>query len=132
MYNHLLYLLYWLINSLVIYAIGLNFSDSVVLGSYRLLPIEAAIYSGFWLTFFVWAMWDFIFSRGVKLEPAPLGFLYFFFVNSLGVWIISRYGAYTGLGIVNFGWAFLVGAVADLFQRVTWKLVVERNKVSTF
>lgn len=128
MYNHLLFLLYWLVNTFVIYVMGLAFPDALVLGNARLFEIEAAVYSAFWLTFFVWCMWDFIFIRGVKLEPAPLGFLYFFVVNALGVWLVSRYSQYTGLGIVHYGWALLLGLVTDSLQRFVWKYVVERNK----
>jgi len=129
-YNHLLYLLYWILNTLVLYLFFRIFPSWVVLGNFRLLPVEAAVYAGFWLTFFVWTMWDFIFIRGVKLEPESLAFSYFFFVNALGVWLVSRFAHLTGLGIANFGWAFLVGAVADLIQRFAWRAVLGRNKLS--
>ena len=130
MYNHLLYLLYWILNSLVLYAAFALFPDWVVLGNARHLPVEAAIYAGFWLTFFVWCMWDFIFIRGVKLEPESLAISYFLFVNALGVWLVSRYAHLTGLGIANFGWAFLVGGVADLIQRFVWRTLLGRNRIS--
>lgn len=128
MYNHLLFLLYWLTNTFVIYILGLAFPDVLVLGNAKLVSLEASVYSAFWLTFFVWCMWDFIFIRGVKLEPAPLAFLYFFTVNSLGVWLVTRYSEYTGFGITSFVWAFVVGLIANSLQRFVWKYVVERNK----
>jgi hypothetical protein len=128
MQSHILFLLYWLFGSLALYLLGLIFSSWVVLGNFRLLPFEAAIYAGFWLTFFVWTMWDYVSVRKVKLETFTLRFLFFFFVNSIGIWIISRYAKYTGLGIVSFWWAFVLGGVADLVQSGLWILLGKRLK----
>ena len=128
MYDHILFLLYWLLNSLLLSLLGFIFPSEVVLGNFRLLPFEASIYAGFWLTFFVWTMWDYVLVHKVTLEPFLLRFLFFFFVNSLGIWIISRYAKYTGLGLTSFWWAFLLGGVADLLQSVSWNLFGKRLK----
>lgn len=129
MYDHILFILYWLLNSLSIYLLGFIFPSEVVLGNFRLLPIEASIYAGFWLTFFVWTMWDYVSIRKAKLESFPLRFLFFFIVNSLGIWIISRYAPkYTGLGIDSFWWALFLGGVTNLLQSVAWKLFGKRLK----
>lgn len=128
MYEHLLFLFYWLLNSLSIYFLATVFPESVVLGNFRLTPFEASIYSGFWLTFFVWTMWDFVLVHKVKLEPFSIRTIFFFFVNSLGVWLTSRYSQYTGLGITNFWWAFFLGAVAYLLQSISWKLFGKKLK----
>jgi len=128
MYEHILFLLYWLLNSLALYLLGLIFPSSVVLGNFRLLPFEAAIYAGFWLTFFVWTMWNFVSIRKVTLEPFLLRFLFFFFVNGLGIWIISRYAKYTGLGIASYWWALLLGGVTDLLQSAVWNLFGKKLK----
>jgi len=128
MNEHFLFFLYWFLNSLLLYLLGLIFSSEVVLGNFRLVPLEASIYSGFWLTFFVWTMWDFVSIRKVKLEPLLLRFLFFFFVNSLGIWIISRYANYTGLGITSYWWAFVLGGVADLLQSIIWNLLGKKLK----
>jgi len=119
----LLFLIYWLLNSLAIGLTGLVFSSSVVLGNARLLPLEASIYAGFWVTFFVWTMWEYVLVRKVKLEPYLLRFFFFFFVNSLGIWLVSRYAErYTGLGLVSFWWALMLGGITTLLQNVSWNL----------
>lgn len=128
MYEHLLFLFYWLLNSLVIYLFGAIFPEAVVLGNFRLTSFEASIYAGFWLTFFVWTMWDFMLVHKVKLEPFSLRFLFFFFVNSLGVWLTSRYSQYTGLGIISSGWAFFLGVSAYLLQSASWELFGKKLK----
>lgn len=129
MQGHVLYFIYWLFNSLLIYLLGLIFPSWVVLGNFRLLPFEAAIYAGFWLTFFVWMMSEYMSTRKVKLEPFTLRLLFLFVVDSLGIWIISRYAPrYTGLGIASFWWAFLLGGVASLVQSSLWILFRKKLK----
>ena len=122
MYDHILFLLYWLLDSLLLYLLGYIFPSEVVLGNFRLTPFEASIFAGFWLTFFVWTMWEYVLVRKVKLESFNLRIIFFFFVNSLGIWIISQYGKYTGLGIASFWWVLVLGGVMDLFQGVAWNL----------
>ena len=128
MYDHILFLLYWLLDSLLLYLLGYIFPSEVVLGNFRLTPFEASIYAGFWLTFFVWTMWEYVLVRKVKLESFNLRIIFFFFVNSLGIWIISQYGKYTGLGIASFWWVLVLGGVMDLFQGVAWNLFGKRLK----
>ena len=128
MYDHILFLLYWLLNSLTLYLLGLIFPSEVVLGNFRLLPLEASIYAGFWLTFFIWTMWEYVLVRKVKVESFNLRIIFFFFVNSLGIWIISQYGKYTGLGLTSFWWVLVLGGVTDLLQGVAWNLFGKRLK----
>ena len=130
MKDHLLFFVYWFLDSLAIYLLALLFPSSIILGNWRLLPVEAAIYAGFWLTFFVWTMWEFMRVRKAALEPNELEFLFFFFVNCLGVWLVSRYSQYVGLGITKFGWAFLIGAAAYALQKLAWELGGKKLKDS--
>ena len=128
MYEHLLFFLYWFLNALSMYLLGSIFPSSVVLGTWRLSPLEAALYAGFWLTFFVWTMWEWMLVRKVKLEPFSLRFIFFFAVNFIGVWIVARYAYHTGLGITSFWWALLIGTAANLLQSASWRLFGKRLK----
>lgn len=128
MHEHILFLIYWLINSMAMYLMGLVFPSDVVLGTFRLLPVEAAIFAGFWLTFFVWTMWDYVTVRKVTLQPFIIRFIFFFFVNSFGIWLVSRYASYTGLGISSFWWALLLGGITDLLQNFYWNLLGKKLK----
>lgn len=126
MYNHLLYLLYWLVNAIVIFVLGWMFPHQIALGVNKFIPLEAAIYSGFWLTFFVWSMWDFAIVREVKLEAAP-AFIYFLLVNFLGFWLISHYSGFTGMRVDGW-WLFVLAVTADIFQRFAWNAMVGRKR----
>jgi hypothetical protein len=129
MYNHLLYFVYWLFDSIIIYVFGLVFPTSVVLGNWRFGPIEAAIYAGFWVTFFVWLLWDFALSKGVKFDMGIVTLGYFWSANIFAFWTVSRFSQYAGLGISGYYWAFIIGLAAYFVQRLAWRIVVGNKKV---
>ena len=126
MYNHLLYILYWAINTLIIKFTFLLFPYGLVLGTYRFTPTEAAIYSGFWVTFIIWTAWDFAIARKISLEKPTKNFLYFLLVNVFAVWVVARFAPLSGMGISSFWWAIAVGIVVSILHKLVKKVVVER------
>lgn len=128
MQSSVFFLLLWLVNFLSIHLLGLVFPNMIVLGNSRFFPVEASIYAGFWLTFFVWTMNDYMSVRKVEFDPPFLKFLYIFFINSLGVWIVSRFSQYVGLGITSFWWAFVLGGVTSILQLVSWNVFEKKLK----
>jgi hypothetical protein len=128
MYNHLLYFTYWLGNTLVLYIFSLVFPANVILGNYRFSPIESAIYAGFWVTFFVWVLWDFALAKGVKFDSMIVTLGYFWAANIFGYWLVSRFSQVAGFGISGYIWAFAIGLGAYFVQRLGWKLIVKGNK----
>lgn len=127
MYNHLLYFLYWIINVAVLYSSKFVFAQNIVLGNYRFTPLEAAIYSGFWVTFFVWVAWDFAIARGLKFESKLVTFGYFTIINIFAFWVVSRIALYMGFGITHYFWVLPLAVVAFLLQRITYRLVVGKK-----
>jgi hypothetical protein len=125
MYNHVLYLLYWLINILVMLLLSVFSGSTVVLGSTRLTVFEAAVYAGFWLTFVVWVFWDLAIARGMKIVNQSRSYYYFLVVNLMGVWLVSRFSGYTGFSIESFSWALLLGVLVNAFQRAAFRLVAK-------
>lgn len=129
MYNHLLYFTYWLFNSAVLYTFYIIFGGDVVLGNWRFGPVESAIYSGFWVTFFIWVLWDFALAKGVKFDSGTVTFGYFFIANIFAFWLVSRFSEYAGLGITSYLWALTLGFAAYLLQRLAWRIIVGKKGV---
>jgi hypothetical protein len=125
MYNHLLYFAYWFANALILFVFASLFPGDVVLGNWRFSAVEAAIYSGFWVTFFVWIMWDFAMARKLKFDVGAVTLGYFWLVNTFAFWVVARFPAYSGLGITSYFWAFAIGLGAYLVQRIAWKWIVK-------
>ena len=128
MYNHLLYFSYWLVNSAVLYVASLLFPGNVVLGNWRFGALEAAIYAGFCVTFFVWVLWDFAMAKTVKFDAKIVTFGYFWSANILSFWLVSRFPRYAGFGMSDYVWALLVAFIAYFAQRLAFKLVTKRGK----
>jgi len=125
--NHLLYIIYWLVNSVVLYVFGLVFPVNVVLGNWRFSPVESAIYSGFWVTFLIWSFWDFAVAKKAKFDTGEITFGYFFLVNAFSFWLVSKFSEYAGFGITGYVWTFGIGLVAYVVQRGARRLVVGKN-----
>lgn len=126
MYNHLLYILYWAINILIIKLAFILFPYGVVLGTYRLNPTEAAIYSGFWVTFIIWTAWDFAIARKISLEKPVKSFIYFLLVNIFAIWTVARFAPLSGMGITTYWWAISIGIVISILHKLAKKVVLER------
>lgn len=127
MYNHHLYFMYWLVNSIILYALGFIFPATIQLGNGRLMPLESAIYSGFWLTFIVWSMWDYIIMRRARLEPEYVALGYFLLVNTLGVMLVAYFTRFTGLNVQNFWWCLGIAFGANIFQRQAFRMITGRR-----
>jgi len=127
MYNHTLYLLYWLVSFCVFYLASFFFPSHFVLGNWKYTDLEAAIYSSFWLVVFVWVVWDFLLSRGIKFKDDLVTWFYFWMVNSAGIWLVAKMAKLLGLGISSWYWAVGVGFFVNFFQRLAFKLVTRRN-----
>lgn len=127
MYNHILYFSYWLVSFAVFYLVSLVFPQDFVLGNWKFSPVEAAIYSSFWLTVFIWIVWDFLLSRGVKLKDNLATWLYFWAVNAVGIWLVAKLSQILGLGIKSYLWAIGAAFFVNLAQRLAWQFVTKKN-----
>ena len=74
------------------------------------------------------SMWDFILARGARTDEPVTAVLFFWVVNSIGIWLVARMAHFTGLGLASFFWALILGAVIDILQRLSWKLVTSQGK----
>ena len=102
-------------------------SGNVVLGNWRFGPIESAIYAGFWVTFFVWVLWDFALAKGIKFDSGMVTLGYFWSANIFAFWVVARFSEYTGLGITSYLWAITIALFTYVLQRLTWRLVVGKK-----
>jgi len=127
MYNHVLYLFYWLVSFVVFYLTYWLFPQDFVLGNWKFTALEAGIYSSFWLVVFVWVVWDFLVSKGVKFKENLGTYLCFWAVNAVGILFVSKFSRILGLGIKSYLWAIGVAFVVNLAQRIVWKFVTKRN-----
>jgi len=123
--NRLLYIFFW---PLLLFLAASIFTIDVVLGTYRFSVLEAAVYSGFWITFLAWVIWDFVKARGISLKNKALAVTVLWLANSAAVWIVARFAHLTGLGISSYRWALLLGLVVALAQGTFWAKAKKAKK----
>ncbi|OGM10706.1 hypothetical protein A2Z22_05365 [Candidatus Woesebacteria bacterium RBG_16_34_12] len=120
MVHYSLYLSYWLVNSLILYLFNTLYPDDIVLGTYQISYITAIIFSGFWMTFFFWALWDFFKGFKLKIEKIFFALAFLSLLNSISVWSVARLANFTGLGVSSFMWAIIIGSIANFFHLFLW------------
>jgi hypothetical protein len=127
MYNHILYLTYWLINTFVLLVASSFLGQNIVLGNWRFNDVESAVYAGFWITFIIWIWWDFAIARKFGLNNKYIVFAFFLFVNFFAVWAVS--GLHDSIGFKkndDFG-VLIVALVITILQRIVRRFVIGKN-----
>ncbi len=105
------FLIYWVINSLLLYIATLAFPGNFVLGTYRYSVLAAAVISGFVWTLFLWI------TKPVQIRFKIKGELkksiFFFGVSFVSLWLMARFAPYTGFGVTSFVYLLGLAAVAE-------------------
>lgn len=106
---------------------NLLFPDMVVVGNANFGTFGASVISSFWITFFVWSLWEYMIVRNVKFDTDEFFYSYACFLNVFGVWLISRYSEYSGLGVVNFGWVVVLGLASTIVQKLLLESFLQKK-----
>ena len=111
-----------LVNSLVVYLAAIVFPANVVLGTYQLSPLVAAVLTGLLVTLFSLLLKSLRKQLNFKLKGREQHIVFYWLVNSVGLWLFAQLAPFTGFGISAFYWAFVIGAVLTLGQWITRQL----------
>ena len=122
--------MYWVIASGIVGAGSWASSEMVILGNGRLSVFDGALYSGFWLAFWLWSMWDVMIGGGSWRVSGWWRWVYFGAVNIIGVWLVSRWPGFTGLRIVGWEGIVLLGLVINLLQQGVWSWIWNQKMTS--
>ena len=116
MKHYLRFFLIWLANSLLIYIAAALYPSYFELGTYRIDAGFAPFVAGLALTL-ICRVGKIILSKlGVELKGRYAKFVYYWGVNSAGIWILARFAPYSGFGIAAYYWAIILGFATSLMQ----------------
>jgi len=118
-----MFLLFWILNSVLVYLAALTFPEVYVLGTFRLTVMWAAVVSGFFWTLLVWVEKKFAKKFGLKFGKPSERILFYIVANFVAIWLVARFAPYTGFGLASFLWAFGLGVVGSLVQFVVWRML---------
>lgn len=116
MKHYLRFVLVWLANSLLIYLAATVYPSNFALGTAFVPTGIAPLAAGLVLTLICKVGKGLVKSLGVELKGRYSKFLYYWLVNSIGIWVVARFSTYTGLGISAYYWAVGLGFVASILQ----------------
>lgn len=122
-----MFLVFWLVNSLLLYFAPLILVGMIVTGNARLAPFLASIISGFILTTAIAVTQPVFGWLKIELKDEWQWALVYFFVNVLGLWVIARYADLTGVGLASAWVAVIFGAVANIVQWLAWKYLAKKK-----
>ncbi len=108
--------LVWLVNSVLLFAASWLYPSDFVLGNAALDKNIAGIFSGFLLTLFCKISKPLLKKLELHFQGRYKMFVTYWLINSLGIWVIARLEAVSGLGISAYYWAFGLGFVASFVQ----------------
>ena len=132
MYNHLLYIAFWATNTLILILASSLVGQYLTLGNSRFNNIEAGIYAGFWITFIIWAFWDFSMGRRYNLQKKYRSFIFFFLVNFFAFWAVSNFDKWVGYSQKDLSWVVVLAVIATFFQRIIKKGLTKKSLSSAW
>ncbi len=116
-------------NSAVIYLVALIFPTDIVLGTYQLSSLVAAVLTGFLITVFCLVLKNLRKTLNFKLKGREQHVAYYWLVNSVGLWLFAQLAPFTGFGISAFYWAFFLGVALTFTQWLVRQLLKSQKLI---
>lgn len=117
---------FWLVNGILVYAVGTMVPGGVALGNQTVSPVAASAFFGYMLSTIIILIQPAIDLMKLKLsDPKHLALLYLA-VNAASVWILTRLALIVGVGISAFWWAGILGGALMLGQWLVWGVLTKR------
>lgn len=122
----LVFLAYWITNSVVLMIVSKILANNVVLGNDKLTLPLAAVLCGLLVTGASYLVPPLVKRSGFKIKEDWLMAVPYLVVNVLVIWIIKKLAVITGLGISNNIFVVLVAVLATVAQWGVYKFVEEK------
>ncbi len=121
------FLVFWIINSAILYLASLLMPKSVIIGNNIFAAYQALVFSGFLWSVVIWYIAPVTKDLEISLKDTKVMMLVYLAVNFAVVWFIARFSFITGIGIANY-WADLTIAVAANFvQYLAWQYMDKKK-----
>ncbi len=115
------FLVYWLIDSAILYLASLLLPRSVTIGNSIFVKYQSIVFSGFIWSFIVWYAEPAFKDMEIDLRDTTMMMLVYLLLNFATVWFIARFSFMTGIGIASFLYVALLAVVGNLVQYIAWR-----------
>jgi hypothetical protein len=110
------YLVYWVINALLLYLSEMVFPTRYTLGNSFLEPYQAVVITSFFWNFLLWNARPFLKTLDIDFDCKTNMAVGCLLINFAIVWMIARYSVLTGVGISSSLYVFILAFVANFAQ----------------
>jgi uncharacterized membrane protein YvlD (DUF360 family) len=117
MKKYLPLVVYWLVNSFIVYLVFCLYPNSVVLGNGWLGSFFSALVTGLFIVV-IDRLAKHINKLLLHFKNRFRMFGLYLAANVIGFWVLARIPSITGYGITRFTWAIVLGVVTTLVQWV--------------
>jgi hypothetical protein len=121
------FIVFWVINAVLLYLFQMVFPTHYTLGNSILEPYQAAVITSFVWNFVLWNVEPLLKTVDIQLKGAMNMALGYLVVNFALVWLIARYSILSGVGISSVLYVFLLALVANFLQYFAW-MQLEKQK----
>jgi len=121
------FLVYWLINSLLLYLANMLMPRSVAIGNSIFFKYQAIVFSGFVWSLIIWFTPVFAKELEIAMKDKTTMMLTYLAVNFATLWFIARFSFFTGVGLANYWIVLIIAVAANFVQYMTWKYVEEKK-----
>lgn len=115
------FLIFWAVNSFLLYFATMNFPWCFVLGNWRFSAVGATIASGAIWTTLVFFAEPALSLFKFKVKGIGQMLVFYFLANFVALWITARLAPYFGFGTTRFVWLAGLAVIADFVQFGIWK-----------
>jgi len=93
-----------------------------VLGNAKLTLINAAILAGLIWTVIIWYGMPLAKSIGIKESDKIKMPIFYLILNFFALWIVARFSAFLGFGVISYIWVFILAFIANFIQWGGWTI----------
>lgn len=115
------FLVFWLINSAILYLANLFMPLAVTIGNSIFVKYQAIVFSGFVWSLILWFIEPVFKDLEVPTKDTMAMMLSYLAVNFATVWFIARFSFITGIGIASFWYVALIAVIANFVQYLAWQ-----------
>lgn len=120
MKKYIQFLLFWTVNSALLFLANAVFPEKYALGNSIFIPLQSVAFTGLVWAFVVWNVEKMAKDFEIDMKGNMEMMLVYLAVNFAALWLMARFAFIFGFGVFNFVWVLLLAFVANIVQYLVW------------
>ena len=122
MKKYLPFVVFWVIDSALLYLANMLYPSYYVLGNGSLNAWQAAVIAGLAWTFLIYNAMPLAKVVGIKEDNKLMMPIFYLVANFFALWVVARLSAVFGFGVINYVWVAYLAFIANIIQYAGWAI----------